>query len=277
MLNKLYQIIKYLVFGRKFHGITSPYRMLPDFIVIGVKRCGTTSLYEQLPEHPDIMNSTQDNVGYFNNNFQLGINYYRSFFPTSWKTKNGKIKTFEVTSSYIQKSKTAKNLFKTLPEIKLILMVRNPIDRAYSEFNLDVKEEEQEKTFEELINEEITRIEKEDESILSKNYVDKFSPKFRHYLRKGMYYEQLQPWLELFKKNQILIISAEEFENETQEIYNKIFHYIGVSKYQIKNTQKARKGNYSKMNDHTRELLSKYFKPHNEKFFELIGRRYDWS
>ena len=88
---RLYRIIYYQLIQRHVFAITGFIRVIPDFLVIGAKRCGTTSLYQHLPEHPCISKSPYDNMGFFNDNFHLGVNWYKSFFPTTF-TRN-KIKS----------------------------------------------------------------------------------------------------------------------------------------------------------------------------------------
>jgi len=81
---QLYRIIYYQLIQRHIFAITGFIRVIPDFLVIGAKRCGTTSLYQHLPEHPCISKSPHDNMGFFNDNFHLGVNWYKSFFPTTF-------------------------------------------------------------------------------------------------------------------------------------------------------------------------------------------------
>ena len=102
----------HLFVKRHIFGVTSSSRVLPDFIIIGAKRCGTTSLFSYLPEHPSIARSHHDNMGFFNDNFHLGINWYKSFFPTiSQKRKiekqYGKFLAFDVTTRYMETKITA--------------------------------------------------------------------------------------------------------------------------------------------------------------------------
>ena len=78
-----YSFAYHQLLKRHFFAITGPNRVLPDFLIIGAKRCGTTSLFSHLPEHPSIAKSHHDNMGFFNDNFHLGVNWYKSFFPTN--------------------------------------------------------------------------------------------------------------------------------------------------------------------------------------------------
>ena len=275
MIKKILKVIKYTIIKRGFFGISSPFRTLPNFIIIGVKRCGTTTLYEQLSEHPCIEKSAHDNLGFFNNNFELGVNWYKSHFVTNFKKnqikkKYGKFATYDVTSSYIQKKKTAENIFSVLPSVKLILILRNPSDRAYSEYNQNIVDEDESRSFEELIKREIHEIKnKGNESM-------EFSVDKINLVKKGIYIKQILPWLEIFPKKQILIISTEEFDENTSETYNKIFRFLELPKYEIKNNKRYRKGNYEKMKEETRQTLNNFYQKYNEELFQKIGKNFEW-
>ncbi len=274
-IKKIFKIFKYTIVKRGFFGISAPFRTLPNFIIIGVKRCGTTTLYEQLSEHPCIEKSAHDNLGFFNNNFELGLNWYRSHFVTNSKKRNikkkyGKFATYDVTSSYIQNKQTAKNIFKTLPNVKLILILRNPSDRAYSEYKQNIIDENESRDFEELIKKEIKEIENTSNENL------KFSSEKINLIKKGIYIIQILPWLKIFPREQILIISTEEFGEKTDEIYNKIFRFLELPEYKIKNKQRYRKGTYEKMSDEARKILDNFYKQYNNELFQKIGKNFEW-
>ena len=79
--------IKHVILKRHVYGWSSPLRVLPDLIVIGVVRSGTTSLYHYLSQHPSIVKSAYDELGYFDSNYKLGLNWYKSFFPSIFEKK----------------------------------------------------------------------------------------------------------------------------------------------------------------------------------------------
>ena len=274
-IKKILKILKYIVIKQRISGISSPFRTLPSFIIIGVKRCGTTTLYEQLGDHPCIEKSTHDNLGFFNNNFGLGLNWYKSHFATNFKKRQierkfGKFATYDVTSSYIQKKQTAENIFKTLPNVKLIIILRNPSDRAYSEYNQNIIDENESRGFEELIKKEIEEIEQASNESLE------FSSDKINLVKKGIYIKQILPWLEIFPRKQILIISTEEFANKTSETYNEIFRFLELPEYEIKNKQRYRKGNYEKMDDKVRKILNGFYEKYNKELFQKIGKKFEW-
>ena len=268
------KILKYTIIKRGYFGITSPFRTIPNFIVIGVKRCGTTTLYEQLSEHPCIEKSSHDNLGFFNNNFELGINWYKSHFVTNLRKreierKYGQFATYDVTSSYIQKKKTAENIFKTLPNVKLIIILRNPTDRAYSEYNQNIIDENESREFIDLIKQEIKEIQNMENIEFSSDKIN--------LVKKGMYEKQISPWLEIFDRKQILIITTEEFGEKTTETYDKIFRFLELPEYKIKNKERHRKGAYKEMNVKTRKILDDFYEPYNKELFQKIEETFQWK
>ena len=272
------KIIYHQLLKRHVFALTGSIRVLPDFLVIGAKRCGTTSLYKHLPEHPCVSKSPYDNMGFFNENFHLGVNWYKSFFPTTFtknkiKSKFGNFLTFDVTTRYMEEESTAFNVNQTKSNMKIVVILRNPVDRAYSHYHVNVKEKSEKRSFEDAIFEEMNIIENEDiNKILQTFPADK-----PHYLKKGLYALQLKPWFRIFPRENILILSTEEFEKNQDEVYRKIFNFLNVSDFKIKNKEKMEKGNYSTMNHNTRKKLLDFFMPHNNELFEMINEIYDWN
>jgi hypothetical protein len=250
--------------------------------VIGAKRCGTTSLYQHLSEHPCISRSPRDNIGFFNENYHLGINWYKSLFPTVFykkkmESKNKHCLFFDVTSTYMEEELTAKNVYEVNPNQKIIVILRNPVDRAYSHYHVNVKEKSEKRSFEDAVFEEMNRI-KSERIIQNKNKnLRVFTPNNIHYLKKGFYALQLKSWFKIFPREQILVLSTEEFQEDQNLIYKKIFDFLNIPNMKIKSTEKMEKGNYIHMKHDTRNLLLDYFRQCNHELFELINSEFDWK
>ena len=140
--------------------MTASMRVLPDFIIIGSMKCGTTSLYYDICEHPCTLAAAYDEIGFFDSNFHLGINWYRSMFPRKKqiegvRRKEGTAITGEDTPFYFWNPIAAKRIKKLLPNIKLITILRNPIDRAYSQYQDVVSREPNYTSFETIVKNEI--------------------------------------------------------------------------------------------------------------------------
>ena len=96
-------------------------------------------------------------------------------------------------------------------------------------------------------------------------------------LAKGFYAEQLRLWFEKFPKKNILLISSEDLSTDTNRIISEIFEFLEVPKQEISDLTKQNKIKYPKMKDSTREVLINFFKPHNEKLFEMLDSKFDWD
>jgi len=276
ILHRIYQQIYYLLLKRHFYGWTSPLRVLPDFIVIGVVRGGTTSLYDNLSKHPCIYSAAYDELGFFDSNFELGVNWYKSLFPSVLRKKISQLKrrcfmTYDVTPFYIYNEAAAKRIASLLPKVKIVALLRNPVDRAYSNYYLGVRDGVEKMSFEDAVAVEMEEL-KEKESLSLDRY-----DQTRSYIVKGFYAEQLKIWFELFPKEQMLLLASEDFAREPIKIMNQIFEFLKLPPFEVRNFEKTNLGNYIPMKDDTRRLLTDYFRPHNEKIYRVIGRDFDWD
>jgi hypothetical protein len=274
-----YKRFYYLFIKRHFFGITNLLRVLPDFFVIGPGRTGTTSLYHYLDQHPSLSKSAYDELGFFDVNFHLGLSWYRSLFPSILtkfriKSKTNFFMTYDVTPSYVRRPWNARRIKKLFPNSKLIVVLRNPVDKTYSHYYLATKFGET-RTFEEVIKKDMDDISKWNINSKDDNY---FATKVENSkLARGFYVEQLLSWFELFPKNQILIISSEELASNTKNVMSEIFKFLNLPEYEIPNIEKVNVSKYSKMNPDTRKMLIDFFKPYNEQLFKFLDRKFDWN
>ena len=270
----IFRKIKYVLLKRHIYGITNTIRVLPDFFVIGVVRSGTTSMYHFLDQHPSIVKSAYDELGFFDDNFRLGWSWYRSLFPTKMKKqkikkKTGYFLTFDDTPFYIYNEIVAKRIREYFPNGKIIVLLRNPIDRAYSNYFLGVRMGNEKRSFEEAISEEMEQIKTHD-----KKQMNEFLS--RSYLGRGLYALQLDIWFRYFKQENIFVIKSEDFSKNTQKIMEQVFKFLDLPKFEIKNIQKSNVAEYPTMKEKTRECLKDFFESHNEKLYHMLKVRYDW-
>ena len=279
-IKKLYQKFWYGLVKRHYYYLSSGTRVLPDFFIIGGVRCGTTSLYHYLEQHNCIKSAAYDELGYFDDNYHLGLNWYRSLFPTKSiqreiKTKYGKFLTFDVTPFYIYNPLVVDRISKFSSKAKIIASLRNPIDRAYSNFNDRIQREGDTKTtFDEIVENELELIKKNIDNENAQFLVNTF---YESLLARGLYAKQLEYWFKKIPKENICIISSEELQNNTENTLSEIFEFLDIPIQKIQDTTRQNKIKYSKMNDSTRELLTDFFKPHNEKLFGLLGKKFNWN
>ena len=282
LTKKLYQKLRYGLIKRHFYYLTSSVRVLPNFFVIGPGRTGTTSLYHYLDQHPCITKSAYDELGYFDDNFHLGFNWYRSLFPTKFtqqkiESKYKKFLTYDVTPGYIRRPWAARRISSYFPNTKLISVLRNPVDKTYSHYNLGVNDGNVKRSFEEVIKYDLKQLENFSDSY-SKTSDDYFKNVVENsFVAWGFYLEQLDIWFKLFPKKQILIIKSEDLANKTTEVIQDIFNFLELPEYKIKDVSKHRVSDYSKMNSSTRKTLVEFFKPYNKKLYEFLDRDFGWD
>jgi len=276
-LRNLYRELHYKIIKRNYYYFSASSRSLPDFIINGTVRSGTTSLFNYLGQHPSIINAYQDEIGFFDSNFHLGFNWYRSFFPTfnelnKIKNTSGYSLTCEDTPFYFWKPNAIKLIKKHLPNCTFITIFRNPIDRAYSNYHLAVRTGNEKNSFEDVIQNEIKILKNSD---LFSN--SELILKGKSYVGKSLYSFQFKNWLDEFDLSKIHTLSTEELSKDPEKSLNDIFDFLKIPRFKVKNLQKHKHETYAPMNAKTRELLSTFFQPYNEELFKMIGKRFDWE
>jgi len=279
IIHDLYQKLYYQFYKRNIYALTGPIRSLPDFIIIGTARSGSTSLYYNICQHPCVLSAAYDELGFFDSNFHLGLNWYRSLFPTlfsKWVVKQKKqfAITGEDTPFYIWNPLVAKRILKIIPNIKLIVLFRNPVDRAYSNYHLGVRAGSEKLSFEDAIQMELKKLDKINDEI--EQDVDKYTTP-RSYIAKGFYADQLKVWLELFSSEQLMIVSTEDLESNPQKTLDRIYNFLKIPKNHRLIPEKQKIAAYPKMKNKTREFLIDLYKKKNAELFTMIGQKFDWD
>ena len=269
--------------NKLFYTITGSTHVLPDFLIIGAARSGTTSLYQYLTQHPLVIPGVGKEVYFFDKKFDKGINWYKSFFPTkiSKSRLESKLKrnciTGEATPRYLYHPHTPKRVFDLIPNVKLIVLLRNPIDRAYSHYQMISGFGQEELSFEEAIEQEEKRI-TDDMKKMEKNE-NFYSIYFyrKSYLTRGIYVNQLKRWFEYFPREQFLILKSEDFYSKTPEVYQQVLDFLGLSKSELNSFKVHRMGKHSAISTETRKKLADHFRPYNEQLYQLLGKNFDWK
>jgi len=265
-----------------FRTITCPIRALPNLITIGTSRGGTESLYHYIRHHPSVAVSSKREIYFFGKDphYDVGLNWYRTFFPTSIykkffnKTHKNNLIIYEGTTDYLFQPKSPERILKTLPNVKFIVMLRNPVERAYSQFyhNIDDGFEDLD-SFEEAIKLEPKRMEK-----LSNDGLEHSIYNHHAYLKRGIYAYQLENWFKIFPREKFLIMKTEDLKKDPQKIVNKIYDFVDLPHLKIQECLNRNIAHYPKpINSDTRKELIDYFKPHNEKLYKLLNTNFDWD
>lgn len=275
--------------------LTSRLRVYPDFLIIGGQRCGTTSLFYHLKEYPQIFPSFRKEVHYFDDRFSRGVHWYRSQFPTVIQkriTRDIKQQTFltgEASPYYIFHPHAPRRVKALLPHVKLIALLRNPIDRAYSQHWLETNVRKETLSFRDAVFAEQERTAGEKEKMLQDEIYQSRSYCHYTYLARGIYVDQLQYWMRFFPREQFLILRSEDLFTNPSPIITQTLEFLGVPKEEIdagKEFKQYRlpydkghtvKASTPKMDPDLRAYLVDYFRPHNARLRAFLGRDFDWD
>jgi len=271
----------------KLSTFNSAIRLLPDFLVIGAQKCGTSTLHAALAQHPCITSCKVKEPSFFDIKYERGLKWYKAHFPTllrkAWHlvTSDRVFLTFESTVSYIYHPHAPKRIAHHLPNSKLIVMLRNPVDRAYSEYwyRRTAWHDTEFETFEKAIEYELASsiADQEYRKILSDERYS-YHKYYRYsYLRRGLYAIQLQNLFRYIKRERVLVIKSEDFFHDPANEFLRILSFLRVRKWLPSRFGIKKKGSYPDMNPHTRNKLLSFFEPYNEELFKLLGTRYDWD
>jgi hypothetical protein len=254
---------------------------MPDFIVAGAQKGGTTELYEQLVQHPQVMSALAKEVHYFDANFDKGNSWYMAFFPRLLQPQpsngQGMPITGEASPCYIFHPHAAKRIWSTVPRAKIILLLRNPADRAYSHYLHERRLGYETLSFEQAIAQEPARLDGEKAKMLADER--HYSTAYMHYsyLHRGIYIDQLQPWHHYFEPDQMLILRSEDFYTDTAAVMSQVYAFLGLPEVTFAKMERHKSFPYPKMARATRERLLDYFEPYNRRLYEFLGRDFCWT
>jgi hypothetical protein len=245
---------------------TAHLRQNPDFIIIGTQRGGTTSLYRYLTAHPEIGQASRKEVHFFDRYYDKGIDWYLAHFPL-----RGEFPVVgEASPFYLFHPEAPARILAAMPQAKFIVLLRNPVDRAYSQYHMKVERQLETLSFWEAIEREPERLAGSD---------DPLDPAWRHhsYLARGVYVDQLARWFALFRRDQFLIIKSEEFYGEPERVLHQTQRFLGLPVHTPAAFKVHHQADYVKMDPTVSRRLADYFAPYNRRLYELLGHDFGWE
>ncbi len=266
----------------RYRLLTSRLRVLPDFVILGGMRCGSTALYSYLGAHPQVILPRKKELHFLDRFYSLGTRWYRANFPTRtgmrWHkiAHQGTALTFEATPGYLFHPDAARRLSTVLPEAKLIALLRDPADRAYSHYQLNVHVELERHPFSKAIKREDKRLEDEREKILSdESYHSRKRGRYS-YKARGLYLDQLRAYERYFSRDQLLVLKSEDLLEKTQETYDQVLRFLGLAPWTLQSTGSVNPGLYPREKPPGYEELREFYAPHNQRLYEYLGRDLGW-
>jgi hypothetical protein len=263
---------------------TNALRLMPSFIIVGAQRCGTNSLYEYVVAHPSVGRAVPgQEVHFFDLNFDRGVTWYRGHFPTRVRAEITRRKlgtqlvTGECTPYYMFHPHAPQRIAGILPSIKLLVLLRDPVDRAFSQYHHERARGYETLPFESAVEREPERLRGEAERLQQDPGYQSFSHQHFSYLSRGEYVGQLEILYSLLHKDNILVLISEELFEKPAAVHARVLDFLGLARHSLSSYPKHNPGRYSDRDRGMRTHLAEHFAEPNHRLSQLLGRELPWE
>jgi sulfotransferase family protein len=273
-----------LLLGRRLYRRgTSRARTLPNAIIIGGQKCGTSSLFSYLTANPSIVGGERKEIHFFDRFYERGPAWYRAQFPTTRQLRQLAESSglrpvvCEATPDYIANPLIPSRVRGLVPDVKLIALLRDPVERTVSHYHHSVRKRYEPLPLPEALDREPERLEGEWDRILSEPLYQSFAHQHHSYLVRGHYAEQLGWWLSVFPKEQLLVLDAAEFFADPSVTVKRVCDFLGIEDHSLASYPVLGNRGYPNVDDDVQQRLKAYFEPHNARLWNLLGTRFTWG
>jgi hypothetical protein len=237
----------------------------PTFFIIGQGKAGTTALFQYLSSHPSIAPPLVKEPHYWSCFHDLGPAWYESIFPRLPKTSG--VITGEGSVTYLMSPDAPLRVKKELPHVKLIVLLREPVSRAYSEYCMDIRLGRQKASFEEAIAGELA----EWPACPLDDYPAQDGRFPGSYLCRSAALPHLKRWLAHFPPEQLLILRDEQMAQDLPAVMHRVCRFIGVPPFVPRDRRRHNEGRYPPMSADLKEMLHTWFAPHQQALEEFLA------
>lgn len=269
---------------RRIAATTPSWRMTPSFMVIGGQRCGTTTIFKLLAEHPQVLRPpVEKGTDYFTLHYDKDFDWYRSHFALSAphrlrRGKSAAAVSFEACTYYMFHPLALERISEQLPQVKLVAMLRDPVERAYSAYKHEfARGFETDDNFMHALEREDDRLDGEFERIAAEVAYESIPHRHHAYRRRGQFAEQLERAYALFPAEQIHIMDSGRFFSEPAVEYRRLLEFLHLDQCLPATFPRynARPGAPIPADAH--EFLTQHYRAHNDRLATLMGQPPSWA
>ncbi|MEP7325373.1 MAG: sulfotransferase domain-containing protein [Gemmatimonadota bacterium] len=239
---------------------------LPDFLVIGAMKAGTTFLFAALAAHPHVIRSRRREIHFFGSRFKRGVAWYRTHFPTGVELRRYRAITGEGSTSYLANPDSPARIRSVLPGVRMIALLRDPVDRAISNYFHEQRTGRETLPIAEAFAAEDDRVRTGRQRYLA-------------YQRRGFYAEQLARYYELFPREQLLVLKSETLFAEPQVAIDRVCRFLELdASLAARGYTPQNLGGYdpSQVPASVYDELTRFYAPHNARLYEMLGEDWGW-
>lgn len=258
-------------------------RMLPRFLISGVQRAGTTSLFRTLARHPDVVPPLMHKgIHYFDTaeHYDRGIAWYQGHFPiaalASKRAQSGRAVTGEASPYYVFHPLAGERIARDLPAARLIVLLRDPVERAYSAHKQESGRGFESETFVRALELEDARLEGEEQRIREDPTYQSFHHQHHAYRRRGHYAEQLRSLFDTVGRDRVIVIETDELFAGDAHVWADLLEHVGLPYWNPGLLPRDNARPSAALDTGVRAELQAYFAPHDEALVELLGREPTW-
>jgi len=262
---------------------TSRARIVPSFLIVGAQRCGTTSLSRTLDEHPAVFGAVlHEEVHFFDVSYRRGLAWYRSHFPLLAAARRAARASgvmpvsFESSPYYMFHPLAAERIAKDLPGVRLLVLLRDPVERAYSGHAHEVAHGFETEPFEAALKLEPVRLDGQAERIAADPGYFSYSHQHHSYLARGEYVEQLERLERHFGRDRLHVVDSGDFFADPEAVYDGVLAFLvlpnrGYPAFKRRNARPR-----APMSDTVRTSLEEHYRPYDERLAAWLGHEPSW-
>jgi hypothetical protein len=263
---------------------TAGSRTLPDALVIGTQRGGTTNLYHYLLQHPQFLGAVADKeVHHFDLHGDDDLASYRGAFPRSRTVRRrerragGPVVVGEATPYYLFHPAVPARVAGALPDVRLIAVLRDPVDRAWSHYRHEIDLGYETLSFEDALACEDERLAGEYERLRADPGAVSFAHQHHSYTARGRYLEQLERWWAAFPRERLLLVRSEDLHADPVATFGAITAHLGIRDWQPPAWRTYNASTATGMAADTRRRLRDAFREWNGRLAAATHRDWAWD
>jgi hypothetical protein len=215
--------------------LTAPARMTPSFLIVGAQRCGTTSMYKTLSQHPMVLPAVlHKGAHYFDTGYGHGPAWYRGHFPLQVTARRaapapGRLPiTGESSPYYLFHPLAGQRIATDLPGVRLLVLLRDPVERAYSAHTHETARGFETEPFEKALELEPARLAGEEAKLIADPAYQSYSHQHHAYVTRGRYADQLRRLAGLVGRDRMHVVDSQRFFTDPEPVFAEVVEFLGI-------------------------------------------------
>lgn len=261
---------------------TASRRVLPDMLIVGGQRCGTTTLFKALAQHRAFLGPTlRKGVHYFDLHPDQPLDWYRAHFPMRGAIENlqrsgdGRVVVGESSPYYLWHPLTAGRIARALPGVRVIALLRDPVERAYSAHAHELARGFETEPFELALALESERLDGAEKRLRSGGVTRSLAHQHQAYVQRGEYVDQLLRMERAVGREQMLVLDSADFWSTPERDWPEVTAFLGLADQEVA-FERHNVRSRAPMSGDLQTQLDAHYAPFDERLAQWWGRTPSW-